>query len=585
MNNIENNIKNIYKIYKTEGLKYYAKNNMGTGEKEIVGYMGNFGFLQKVIEENQPDNASCFNRLRDMESKYLTYRPGFTLEARNVITDFLTYIFKNDEDYNPNFDNDTANAYQKSDFERKVFNTDTFAKNGSTGADKVIHENKLDKLSISLRSEFGGVNQYGVYLFQKCIHGDFKIDSVPSDFSFPKEYSNYYENVVNLFSIEHIGKKEFKENYKNKYNNLNESSVKKKLCQLYLLCNEVHRFVSEEIHGDDGLKVSNEMPYEITDENFEFYYKLLYNFMWLICQVVYPKSMKGLQKTRDNDLFGQCLIDIYAPFSSLSDEITGSIPLPQSISGREYYVSIDGTALGSIYIFSDEDCGSRLSSVLSKTSEDKIELDNSIKYMPDMIIKKDKDGKKTVKQMFRIPGYPIALGKCLYSAIQKDQKESIFNNVCGMVNKLHGDDYVVRNICADSFVVCKITDKKTRLVYWDPKTIKGVDNNGSTVIGSVANKDEHYLSPKVRNEIKNNEVSDKGLEYWKKADLYALGMLGVKLFTNKTYESISKTTIQEIKKDIPEECVGKIEEYLTKYDNEQDIRKVAKEKESSQKSK
>ena len=74
-------------------------------------------------------------------------------------------------------------------------------------------------------------------------------------------------------------------------------------------------------------------------------------------------------------------------------------------------------------------------------------------------------------------------------------------------------------------------------------------------------------------------------EYWKKADLYALGMLGVKLFTNKTYESISKTTIQEIKKDIPEECVGKIEEYLTKYDNEQDIRKVAKEKESSQKSK
>lgn len=614
MNNIENNneniTKNIYKISETEGLWYSARDNMGTGETKIEGYMGNFGFLHKVIEEKQPD-IDIIKCLYEMESKFLVDRLGFALGARNVITDFLTYMFKNDAKYNPNYNNSSAinifNSSDKSDYEKSVFNTTIFANDEKSSDQKGIkHHNTLDKLNKSLRKKYGGVNQYGVYLFQKCIQGNKGIYEIPEDYIISPEA----QKIIDLFDIKHIGNYTFHEEYNKKEW---KNDTQRKIVNLYLLCNEVHRFVSEDIHGNTekkkpsnlDLTVADYKPYQITDENYKFYYKLLYYFMQLVCDTVYKDIMTDFKK--NGDIFRKCIIKksdggVYAPYHSFPTVIKQGIPLPALNSGREYYVTIGGENSGEICILSDlKSTDDRLSSVLKDIKKGKIQLSNFL--LPETSVKLNDDN-TTTKQIYRIPGYPIKLG----SQTKDEEKVNMFKDICMSVESLHQKKYVFRNIREDSFVACIVEDV-CLLVYWNPKTIKNSNTDGLTVIKTVANKKDHYMAPKVRDDIQRfeekfgNPLTEENLdqyiafilgsepkageefEYWKKADLYALGMLGVKLFTNKTYESISKTTIQEIKKDIPEECFGKIEEYLTKYDNEQDIRKVAKEKESSQKSK
>lgn len=577
MNNKENGI---YKLYKTEGLKYYAKDNMGEGENEIVGYAGNFGFLQKVIEENQKESMSCIEHICEMEKAYLVDRLGFALHARNVITDFLTFMFKNDPKYNPNYNNCNVNEYQKSNYESKIFNTQTFAKKNNYGEDDngVKHEYKLDILSESLQGEFRNINQYGVYLFQKCVQGYFSINYVPNGFVL----SDDYLDVIELFDTKHIGNEKFINTFTSK----SGTRTQMQLRQLYLLCNEVHRFVSEEIHGDDGLKVSDEMPYKITDENFEFYYKLLYNFMWLICKKVYPDSMKGIDKiVTGKIMFDRCLIGTYVPFLSIDKDIKYTIPLPPLTDGRKYYIRIDEKNVGDIYIFSDEEDKNRLSGVLQKISDQKIRLGDL--FLINESYKCLENNEKTVKHINRIPGYPITDYKRLSCVIRdKESIKDIFEEITDTVDKLHKKGYAFRNIRIDSFVICKIEDE-IRLVYWNPKTIKGASNNGLTVIKTVANKKDHYMAPNVRDDIRRFEeehdtlteenldeyknfifgtdISDEEiLSYWKKADRYALGMLGVFLFLGKTYENITEKEIEEIKdsKDIPEECAKKILNYL-----------------------
>ena len=190
------------------------------------------------------------------------------------------------------------------------------------------------------------MNQYGVYLFQKCIQGNKGIYEIPEDYIISPEA----QKIIDLFDIKHIGNDKFHKEYNKKEW---KNDTQRKIEELYLLCNEVHRFVSEEIHGNTeknippnlDLTVADYKPYQTTDENYKFYYKLLYYFMQLVCDTVYKDIMTDFKK--NGDIFRKCIIKksdggVYAPYHSFPTVIKQGIPLPALNSGREYYVTIGG---------------------------------------------------------------------------------------------------------------------------------------------------------------------------------------------------------------------------------------------------
>ena len=119
------------------------------------------------------------------------------------------------------------------------------------------------------------------------------------------------------------------------------------------------------------------------------------------------------------------------------------------------------------------------------------------------------------------------------------EREKIFVDAMRAISSLH-DHYPPlyhRDITPDAFIICRAKNGyKLFLNAFD--CVKDTDENVSYTMGAkvienkAKDKKQPYIAPEILS-LKENDIAWETVD-WKKTDIYALGKLGVFIFTGST---------------------------------------------------
>lgn len=165
---------------------------------------------------------------------------------------------------------------------------------------------------------------------------------------------------------------------------------------------------------------------------------------------------------------------------------------------------------------------------------------------------------KLSKLVFSLPSKPQRLTWTILENMTIQEREKVFVDACRSISSLHDNlpPLYHRDITPDAFILCKSKNGyKLFLNAFD--CVKDTDENAQYTVGAKVagnmekDKKRPYIAPEII-DLKDTDSAWKDVD-WKAADIYALGMMGVFIFTGDTdismlhqVEGLSDRTINKI---------------------------------------